>query len=81
MKSARQEFDELAWDKADEEWEVTQKVLSEKSPCRRLGLLEPEIIGGFNNLYRIRVEGVSLVFWLGGPLCQSSPVSRREDSV
>jgi hypothetical protein len=71
MENARQDFDELAWDKNDEEWEEAQKALTNKSLCRRLELLvaekfgkpatwiTPMIIGGFNNLYRIRVEDIS----------------------
>jgi hypothetical protein len=71
MENARQDFDELAWDKNDEEWEEAQKALSKKSLCRRLELLvaekfgkpatwiTPMVIGGFNNLYRIRVDDVS----------------------
>lgn len=71
MENARQDFDELAWDKNDEEWEEAQKALSKKSLCRRLESLvaekfgkpatwiTPMIIGGFNNLYRVRVEDVS----------------------
>ncbi|KAG4443929.1 hypothetical protein IFR05_000569 [Cadophora sp. M221] len=70
-ENARQDFDELAWDKIDEEWEEAQKALSKKSLCRRLELLvaekfgkpatwiTPMIIGGFNNLYRIRIEDFS----------------------
>ncbi|TVY31983.1 hypothetical protein LOCC1_G008557 [Lachnellula occidentalis] len=68
LDNARQDFDELVWDKNDEEWEEAQKALSKKSLCRRLELLvaenfgkpatwvTPMIIGGYNNLYRIRVE-------------------------
>ncbi len=71
MENARQDFDGVAWDKNDEEWEEAQKALSKKSLCRRLELLvaekfgkpatwiNPMIIGGFNNLYRIHVEDVS----------------------
>ncbi|KAK0107127.1 hypothetical protein ONS95_003833 [Cadophora gregata] len=71
MDCARQDFDELAWDKNDEEWEEAKKALSKKSLCRRLELLvtekfgqpatwiSPMIIGGFNNLYRIHVEDFS----------------------
>ena len=74
MENARQDFDELAWDKNDEEWEEAQKALSKKSMCRRLELMvaekfgqpsssatwiTPMIIGGFNNLYRIHVKDVS----------------------
>ncbi len=63
MENARPDFDELAWDKNDEEWEEAQKALSKKSLCRRLELLvaekfgkpatwiTPMIIGGFHNLY------------------------------
>jgi len=70
-ENARQDFDGLAWDKNDEEWEVAQKALSKKSLCRSLELLvaqmfgkpatwvTPMIIGGFNNLYRIHVEDMS----------------------
>ncbi|CZT05323.1 uncharacterized protein RAG0_11473 [Rhynchosporium agropyri] len=71
MDNARQDFDELAWDRNDEEWEEAQKALSKKSLCRRIELLvaekfgkpatwiTPMIIGGFNNLYRIRVKDFS----------------------
>ncbi|TVY38041.1 hypothetical protein LSUB1_G005273 [Lachnellula subtilissima] len=67
-ENARQDFDELVWDKNDEKWEEVQKALSKKSMCRRLELLvtekfgkpatwiTPMILGGFNNLYRIRIE-------------------------
>ncbi|KAH7342377.1 phosphotransferase [Rhexocercosporidium sp. MPI-PUGE-AT-0058] len=71
LEDARQDFDELAWDKNDGEWEEARKALSKKSLCRRLELLvaekfgkpatwiSPMIIGGFNNLYRMRVEDFS----------------------
>ncbi|KAL5328605.1 hypothetical protein ACEPPN_002107 [Leptodophora sp. 'Broadleaf-Isolate-01'] len=71
VESARQDFDELAWDKNDEEWKEAQKALSKKSLCRRLEVLAadkfgkpatwitPMIIGGYNNLYRICIEEFS----------------------
>ena len=69
LENARQDFDDLAWDRNDQEWEEAQKALSKRSLCRRHEVLvaekfgkpatwiTPMIIGGFNNLYRIHVDG------------------------
>lgn len=71
MGDDREDFDNLAWDKNDEAWEESQKQLRHKSTCRlaeslveqkfgkRATLVSPLIIGGYNILYRIRLEGVS----------------------
>ncbi|RSM18645.1 hypothetical protein CDV31_002574 [Fusarium ambrosium] len=69
--TARQESDNLAWDRSDELWEEATKQVRLSSTCRNvevfaeriLGkpatLVPPLIIGGFNVLYPIRVEGRS----------------------
>lgn len=71
MENARQDFDELVWDKNDEDWEKVKKELGTKTMCRRVEVLvrekfgkpatwiTPWIIGGFNSLYRFHVEDVS----------------------
>jgi hypothetical protein len=71
MTKARQNFDEVAWDRNDEAWEESQKRLRLKSTCRlveslaekifekRASLVSPIFFGGFNVLYRIRLEGDS----------------------
>ncbi|UZP40467.1 hypothetical protein NXS19_008283 [Fusarium pseudograminearum] len=66
---ARQDFDDLAWDKNDESWEKSQKQLRLKSTCRKVealaetalgkksaSLVSPISFGGFNVLYRISFE-------------------------
>ncbi|EEU43829.1 uncharacterized protein NECHADRAFT_29954 [Fusarium vanettenii 77-13-4] len=69
MNKARQNFDEVAWDRNDEAWEKSQKQLRLKSTCRlveslaakvlgkRASLVSPIFFGGFNVLYRIHLEG------------------------
>ncbi|EEU34272.1 uncharacterized protein NECHADRAFT_50319 [Fusarium vanettenii 77-13-4] len=69
--AARQESDNLAWDRSDELWEEATKHVRLSSTCRKveafaeriLGkpatLVPPLIIGGFNVLYPMRVEGLS----------------------
>ncbi|RSM04652.1 hypothetical protein CDV31_009976 [Fusarium ambrosium] len=69
MSKARQNFDEVAWDRNDEAWEKSQKQLRLKSTCRlveslaekvlgkRASLVSPIFFGGFNVLYRIHLEG------------------------
>ncbi|TVY39704.1 hypothetical protein LSUB1_G006866 [Lachnellula subtilissima] len=69
--TARQDSDNLAWDRSDELWEEAIKQVRLSSTCRKIEafaerifekpatLVIPIIIGGFNVLYRIRIEGSS----------------------
>ncbi|RFU32577.1 hypothetical protein B7463_g3765, partial [Scytalidium lignicola] len=71
MDKDRQDFDNVAWDRNDRAWEESQKQLRLTSTCnlveslvkQKFGkcatLISPLIIGGYNILYRIRLEGVS----------------------
>ncbi|EKJ75895.1 hypothetical protein FPSE_04075 [Fusarium pseudograminearum CS3096] len=69
MTKARQNFDDVAWDKNDEAWDESQKQLRLKSTCRQVealaqkvlgkksaSLVSPIFFGGFNVLYRISFE-------------------------
>ncbi|KAF7549587.1 hypothetical protein G7046_g8288 [Stylonectria norvegica] len=68
--AARQDSDNLAWDRSDELWEKATKQVRLTSTCRKIEsfaeriygnsaeLVTPLIIGGFNVLYPIRIEGV-----------------------
>ncbi|KAF5021904.1 hypothetical protein F66182_6052 [Fusarium sp. NRRL 66182] len=70
--TARQDSDNLAWDRSDELWEKAMKQVRLSSTCRKIEsfaertfgqpatLVTPIIIGGFNVLYPIRVEGLSV---------------------
>ncbi|TVY22465.1 hypothetical protein LHYA1_G009025 [Lachnellula hyalina] len=69
--TARQDADNLAWDRSDEVWEEAMKQVRLSSTCRKIEsfaermfdspatLVTPLIIGGFNVLYPIRIEGSS----------------------
>ncbi|TVY15460.1 hypothetical protein LARI1_G008751 [Lachnellula arida] len=69
--TARQDSDNLAWDRSDELWEEAMKQVRLSSTCRKIesfaermfgkpvSLVTPLIIGGFNVLYPIRIEGSS----------------------
>ncbi|KAF9780359.1 hypothetical protein IL306_000617 [Fusarium sp. DS 682] len=69
MKKARQNFDDVAWDRNDEAWDESQKRHRLKPFCRQVESLAEKIFekqasrvppiffGGFNVLYRIRLEG------------------------
>ncbi|KAK1977617.1 phosphotransferase [Colletotrichum cereale] len=71
MEDAREDFDELAWDRTDEAWEESQKQLRRLSTChtvasfvektfdKRATLVLPMIIGDYNILYRLSLEGAS----------------------
>ncbi|TVY15211.1 hypothetical protein LARI1_G007541 [Lachnellula arida] len=71
MDYAREDFDDYVWDKNDEDWEDFRNQLRQPSAPRRARLLveqkfkkpatlvPPMIIGGYNILYRLRVEGVA----------------------
>ncbi|OBS20355.1 hypothetical protein FPOA_06727 [Fusarium poae] len=67
MTKARENFDNVAWDKNDEAWGQSQKQLCLKSTCRQVetlaevalgktsaSLVSPIFFGGFNVLYRIK---------------------------
>ncbi|TVY35421.1 hypothetical protein LOCC1_G008267 [Lachnellula occidentalis] len=71
MDCAREDFDEYVWDKNDEAWDEYRNQLRQPSAPRRARLLveqkfkkpatlvPPMIIGGYNILYRLRVEGLA----------------------
>lgn len=68
MDDDQQDFDNVAWDRNDEVWEKTLKRLRTnstslameslaKEKCgRRATLIEPLMAGGYNMLYRMRLE-------------------------
>ncbi|TVY44659.1 hypothetical protein LOCC1_G007046 [Lachnellula occidentalis] len=67
--TARQDSDNVAWDRSDELWEGAIKQVRLTSTCRKVEafaermfgkpatFVTPLIIGGFNVLYPIRIEG------------------------
>jgi hypothetical protein len=67
--AARQDSDNLAWDRSDELWEEAMKQVRLSSTCRKIesfaqgifgkpvNLVTPLIIGGFNVLYPVQIEG------------------------
>lgn len=69
--TARQKLDDLAWDRSDELWDLALKQVCLSSTCRNIEsfietiygkpatLNTPLIIGGFNVLYPVKVQGVS----------------------
>ncbi|KAI3401957.1 hypothetical protein diail_6517 [Diaporthe ilicicola] len=69
--AARQDSDNLAWDRSDELWDEAVKQVRLSSQCRKIEsfaesmfgkpakLVTPLIIGGFHVLYPIRLEGNS----------------------
>ncbi|TVY22293.1 hypothetical protein LHYA1_G008873 [Lachnellula hyalina] len=71
MDYAREDFDNYVWDKNDEAWEDFRSWLRQPAAPRRARILveqrfkkpatlvPPMIIGGYNILYRLRVEGVA----------------------
>lgn len=70
MGDARAQLDNLAWDKNDEESEVSQKRLRRRDTCELAASIAGQkfgrqskfgptlIIGGYNILYKISVEGI-----------------------
>ncbi|KAL5316963.1 hypothetical protein ACEPPN_016015 [Leptodophora sp. 'Broadleaf-Isolate-01'] len=70
MGDARAQLDNLAWDKNDEAWEMSQKRLRRRDTCELAASLggekfgrpatfsPPLIIGGYNILYKVQVEGI-----------------------
>lgn len=71
MYDGQEELDNLVWDKNDEDWDESLKQMRLKTTVRQVEhlaelkygktatLISPLIIGGFNILYRIHLEGVS----------------------
>lgn len=71
MYDGQEELDNLAWDNNDEDSEKALKQMRHKSVCRNIEelseakfgkpatLITPLVAGGFNMLYRIRVEEIS----------------------
>lgn len=71
MMAAREDSDNLAWDRSDELWEEALRQVRLSSQCRKIEsfaericgesttLVTPLIIGGFNVLYPIRLEDSS----------------------
>ncbi|RSL78385.1 hypothetical protein CEP51_008240 [Fusarium floridanum] len=90
--AARQESDNLAWDRSDELWEEATKQVRLSSTCRNveafaervLGkpatLVPPLIIGGFNVLYPIRVEGHSTNLLIRLP-CPNQTIAPTEKTL
>ncbi|KAJ0164983.1 hypothetical protein CTA2_12687 [Colletotrichum tanaceti] len=78
--SARQDSDNLAWDRSDELWDEAVKQVRLSPYCRKIesfaeGILgvpaklkTPLIIGGFNVLYPIQIQGSSCGFLVCQPL-------------
>ena len=70
--TARQDSDNLAWDRSDELWEGAMKQVRLSTTCHKIvsfatrmfgdpaTFVPPLIIGGFNVLYPIRIEGSSI---------------------
>ncbi|KAI5460752.1 phosphotransferase [Mariannaea sp. PMI_226] len=71
MYDGQEELDNLVWDKNDEDSDEAQKRMRLKTTCRKVEqlteekfgksatLVSPLIVGGFNILYRVRLEGMS----------------------
>ncbi|TVY81301.1 hypothetical protein LSUE1_G005200 [Lachnellula suecica] len=79
MGDARAQLDILAWDKNDEASEVSQKRLRRRDTCELAASLAaqkfgrnatfepPLIIGGYNILYKIRIDGMDLPVYVRLP--------------
>jgi aminoglycoside phosphotransferase (APT) family kinase protein len=69
MADDRADFDNVAWDRNDEAWEESQKVFRRFSTLRKVESfvtekfrkaatwVTPFKVGGYNNLYRMKIEG------------------------
>ncbi|KAK1766503.1 hypothetical protein QBC33DRAFT_578854 [Phialemonium atrogriseum] len=89
MYDGQEELDNLVWDKNDEDWDESLKQMRLKTTCRQVEhlaelkygktatLISPLIIGGFNTIYRIHLEGVSpgVLVRLPGP--SLAPIPRH----
>ena len=72
MYDEQEELDNFVWDKNDEDSDKSLKHMRLKATCReverlaqqrfttRATLVSPLIVGGFNILHRVRLEGVPL---------------------
>ncbi|KAL2067835.1 hypothetical protein VTL71DRAFT_15933 [Oculimacula yallundae] len=90
--SARQDSDNLAWDRSDELWEEAMKKVRLSCTCRNIELfakkmlgqsatlVTPLIIGGFNVLYPFRIEGSSDSFLVRLP-CPDQAVFPAEKTL
>ncbi|PVH76479.1 phosphotransferase [Cadophora sp. DSE1049] len=90
--AARQDSDNLAWDQSDERWEKARKQVRLSSTCRNVEsfarsimeesatLVTPLMIGGFNVLYPIRIEGSSDSFLVRLP-CPNQAVFPEEKTL
>lgn len=92
MMAAREDSDNLAWDRSDELWEEALRQVRLSSQCRKIEsaaeriigkpatLITPLIIGGFNVLYPIRLEGFSAPVLVRIP-CPNQAVFPEEKTV
>ncbi|PVH84308.1 phosphotransferase [Cadophora sp. DSE1049] len=90
--SARQDFDNLAWDRSDELWEEAMKEVQLSSTCRKIEsfaaklfgkaatLDSPVLVGGFNVLYPMQIEGLSDKVLVRLP-CSNHAVFPKEKSI
>lgn len=90
--AARQDSDNLAWDRSDELWERATKQVRLKSRCREIELfaqkvfgkpttlVTPLIIGGFNVLYPIQAEGLASIVLVRLP-CPDQAIFPEEKTV
>lgn len=89
---ARQDADNLAWDRSDELWLVAIRQIRLSSTCRKIEsfakrilgqsavFVAPLIVGGFNVLYPIRIEGSADGFLVRMP-CGNQAVFSEEKSL
>lgn len=85
--SARQDSDNLAWDRSDEIWEKTIKQVRLSSTCHKIETLAEKtlgkpvtlvttlIIGGFHVLYPFRVDGLTANVLIRLPCPKQGPFS------
>lgn len=90
--AAREDSDNLAWDRSDELWEEALRQVRLSSQCRKIEsfaervlgkpatLVTPLIIGGFNVLYPIRLEGSSASVLVRLP-CPNQAVFPEEKTI
>ncbi|KAK0103317.1 hypothetical protein ONS95_005347 [Cadophora gregata] len=90
--SARQDSDNLAWDRSDELWEEATKQVRLSSACQKIEhfaaklfgktaiFISPMLIGGFNVLYPIQIEGLTEKVLVRIP-CPSQVLFPEEKSI
>ncbi|KAH7397988.1 phosphotransferase [Cadophora sp. MPI-SDFR-AT-0126] len=90
--TARQDSDNLAWDRSDELWEEAMKEVRLSSKCRKVEeitvklfgkaaiLDSPILIGGFNVLYPMQIEGLSDKILVRLP-CPNQAIFPEEKSI